>query len=80
MKTTPLKIGDTLGIIALSSPITSGDLESQFKKGVEEIHKMGFKTKLGKTINLTYFHFAGNDEQRAKDLMEMYDMTEGYPR
>ena len=51
MKSLLLKENDTIGIVAPSSPVIGTDLEKNYKRGLEEIKKMGFKYKEGKTIH-----------------------------
>lgn len=72
MKITPLKIGDTIGIVATSSPVMNTHFEKSYKRGINEIKKLGLKIKEGKTIYLKKWHFAGNDKERAKDIMSMF--------
>ncbi len=72
MKLTPLKKNDIIGIVAPSSPVIGTNYEKNYKKGLEEIKKMGFQYKEGRTINLKKWHFAGSDEKRAKDIMGMF--------
>jgi len=72
MKASILKENDILGIVAPSSPFIGSGLEKNYKRGLEEIQKMGFRYKEGKTIKLKKWHFAGSDEERAKDIMQMF--------
>ncbi|PJA88558.1 MAG: hypothetical protein CO139_02510 [Candidatus Moranbacteria bacterium CG_4_9_14_3_um_filter_36_9] len=73
MKPTVLKDGDTIGIIAPSCPVIGTDLEENYKRGLDEIKKMGFRYKEGKTIHLKKWHLAGSDEERAKDINKMFN-------
>lgn len=72
MKPIVLKEGDVIGIVAPSSPVIGTDLEKNYKRGLQEIKKMGFKYKEGKTIHLRKWHLAGSDEERAKDINKMF--------
>jgi len=72
MKSLLLKENDTIGIVAPSCPVIGTDLEENYKRGLEEIKKMGFKYKEGKTIHLKKWHLAGSDEDRAKDINAMF--------
>ncbi len=72
MKSLILKEGDTIGIIAPSCPVIGTDLEENCKRGLEEITKMGFNYKEGKTIHLKKWHFAGSDRERARDINDMF--------
>jgi len=72
MKSTALKENDIIGIVAPSSPFIGTDLEKNYRRGLDEIKKMGFRYKEGKTIKLKKWHFAGSDEERANDIMRMF--------
>jgi muramoyltetrapeptide carboxypeptidase len=72
MNTAVLKEGDVIGIVAPSCPIIGTDLEENYKRGLVEINKMGFKYNEGKTINLKKWHLAGSDEERAADINTMF--------
>ena len=67
----PLQQNDTIGIIAPSSFVPTS-LEENYKRGLEEIKKMGFQYKEGKTTKLKKWHFAGTDEERAEDINKMF--------
>jgi muramoyltetrapeptide carboxypeptidase len=68
MHPTPLRKGDTIGLIAPSSPLNPGDLE----KGIHFLEEHGFRIKLGKHINDADRFLAGKDEDRAKDIMDFF--------
>lgn len=72
MKSLLLKENDTIGIVAPSCPVIGTDLEENYKRGLEEIKRMGFKYKEGKTIHLKKWHLAGSDKDRAKDINAMF--------
>lgn len=72
MKFSILKENDTIGIVAPSSPFIGTELEKNYRKGLDEIKKMGFRYKEGKTTHLKKWHLAGNDEERAKDINNMF--------
>lgn len=72
MKISPLKPGDTVGIVAPSSPVMGTPYEDNYKRGIKEIEKMGFRVKEGKTIYLKKWHLAGSDRERAEDIMDMF--------
>jgi len=72
MKSILLKKNDIIGIVAPSSPVIGNSLEKSYKKGLEEILKMGFKYKEGKTIYLKKGHLAGSDQERADDINNMF--------
>jgi len=71
----PLRTGDTVGVVAPSSPFNKGE----FFRGIEVLEGLGFSVAYGKGI----FHqhkkvpgspgyLAGDDRSRAKDLMSMF--------
>lgn len=73
LKPAPLKKGDTLGLIAPGSPVYAS---SDFDKMLGDLKSMGFKLKLGKHVRNRMGYLAGNDEDRAGDLMEMFEDPE----
>lgn len=72
MKPTILKENDIIGIVAPSAPFIGTDLEENYRRGLEEIKKMGFEYKEGKTTHLKSGHLAGTDDERAEDINEMF--------
>jgi len=64
-----LQIGDTIGIVAPSSPFDNSKIP-----GVEKaLNKLGYKVKFGKSCYENYKgYLAGSDELRAKDLEDMF--------
>ncbi len=67
-----LKANDVVGIVVPSVPFVGTDLEKNYKRGLKEIMKMGFRYKEGKTTHLKKWHLAGSDEERAKDINKMF--------
>lgn len=68
---TPLKKGDTIGVVAPSSPFERGP----FVKGVKCLEGLGFRVRystriFSRTSRQTYL--AGDDRMRAEDLMKMF--------
>lgn len=64
-----LKIGDTIGIIAPSSPLSKYSLE-EIEMGFKDL---GYKVKFGKSLKRRYKgYLAGEDKIRAKDIEEMF--------
>lgn len=76
MKSQLLKENDLIGIVAPSCPVMGTDLEENYKRGLDEIVKMGFRYKEGKTIHLKKWHFSGSDIERADDIMNMFENKE----
>lgn len=64
-----LKKGDTIGLIAPGGNITEGELEDS----VKNMQNLGFKTYYTQNINAQDGYLAGSDEQRASDIMHMFE-------
>ncbi len=62
-----LQKGDTVGIIAPSSPPNIERLTKAF----DFLEELGLHYVLGKTVQLHNHYLAGTDEERAQDLQEM---------
>ncbi|MGV1064437.1 S66 peptidase family protein [Clostridium perfringens] len=63
-----LKVGDTIGIV---SP-ASGDSDDVINYNISSFKNLGFKIKEGKYLRKKNDYLAASDEERAKDLMEMF--------
>ncbi|MEK4563657.1 LD-carboxypeptidase [Alkalihalobacillus sp. FSL R5-0424] len=72
MKPQSLKQGDTIGLIAPSSPPNLNQLE----KGIKLYEGYGLNVKIGRSIHLTDGYLAGGDRDRADDLMAMFQDPE----
>ncbi|MDZ7881128.1 MAG: LD-carboxypeptidase [Saprospiraceae bacterium] len=59
-----LKVGDTLGVVALASSVS----EKAIARATESLRGLGFKLKFGKNLNAQKGYLAGTDEQRLEDL------------
>lgn len=68
IKAKGLKVGDRLGLIAPSSPAEKEkiDRSKRFFEG------LGFEVELGKAAYNTYGYLAGRDEERARDINNMF--------
>ncbi len=69
-----LKIGDTIGIVSPSGPITK-DKKDKFYRGVEVLKKMGFRVKFGENVFADLNNWgisAGTPEQKANDINKMF--------
>ena len=64
-----LKKGDTIGIVNPAFPNPQG---RDYKAVFDLLAEYGFKVKLGKTYTLKNGYLAGTDEERAKDVMDMF--------
>jgi muramoyltetrapeptide carboxypeptidase len=63
-----LKYGDTVGIVTLGSPLDASIIEAR----INILRNMGFKVTLGKYVYASNGYLAGTDQQRASDLMDMF--------
>ncbi|RKN82229.1 S66 peptidase family protein [Paenibacillus ginsengarvi] len=63
--------GDTVGIVTLGSPLDKQTIDT----GVESLTNMGFKVVLGRYVYASTGFLAGDDRQRAGDLMSMFRNT-----
>ncbi len=69
IKPRPLKYGDTIGVIAPSSPCYEQD---KIENGVSTLEKMGFRVRLGRSCLSRYGYLAGQDDIRAYDINSMF--------
>lgn len=67
-----LKKGDTVGVIAPSSPPDQENL----KKALPFLEELGLNVKLGKSIDAAYGYLAGTDDERLADLHAMFEDPE----
>ncbi|HSJ37984.1 MAG TPA: LD-carboxypeptidase [Planococcus sp. (in: firmicutes)] len=67
-----LKKGDTVGVIAPSSPPKQEHLE----KALPFLEELGLKVKMGKSVKAKYGYLAGDDDARLADLHEMFEDPE----
>ncbi|MEJ8765799.1 LD-carboxypeptidase [Oceanobacillus sp. HCA-5259] len=64
-----LQQGDTIGIVTLGSPLDASIINA----GIETLQNMGFNVILGKYVYSQNGFLAGTDQQRASDLMSMFE-------
>ena len=64
-----LKKGDVIGITCPSGHITLEECQPAITK----MKEWGFEIRVGNTVGLKDFTFAGTDEERLKDLQQMLD-------
>ncbi|MDZ5254889.1 LD-carboxypeptidase [Clostridium sp. LIBA-8841] len=69
MKFQKLKIGDTIGVV---SP-ASGDNYDVINYNISSFKNLGFKIKEGKYLRKKNDYLAASDEERAEDLMRMFE-------
>jgi len=67
-----LDFGDTIGIVAPSSPAESKKVE----KGKDFLEKLGFKVKIGQSCLSKWGYLSGSDDIRARDINEMFSDEE----
>ena len=71
LKPPRLAEGDTIGVIAPSHPVLP--FQEKYDLGIENLKKLGFKIKEGKTVKLQHMgYMAGTDVQRAEDINVMF--------
>lgn len=68
LKPNKLKIGDTIGLIAPSSDANRGNID----KSIEYLKELGFKIKVADNIYSKHHCFAGEDNDRAKGINDMF--------
>ena len=66
-----LKIGDTIGVIAPSSPIIGENIE-ELEQAKRIIEKLGFKVKYSKNIFSNTNKYSATAEEKAEDINEMF--------
>jgi len=69
IKPQPLLKGDTVGVVTPASPVFE---PSEILDGVHALEKLGFKVRLGRNVGKKWTYLAGTDEERARDLMDMF--------
>ncbi|WP_018130590.1 S66 peptidase family protein [Effusibacillus pohliae] len=68
VKPVMLQPGDTIGIVALGSPLPAKTIDAR----VDTLRMLGFDVVLGDSVYAADGYLAGTDEQRATDLMRMF--------
>lgn len=70
-----LNIGDTIGIISPSAPITE-NLKEQFNRGLQVFKNMGFKIKLSKNVYANTLGYSATVSEKVEDINEMFTNKE----
>ena len=65
-----LRVGDTIGIIAPSRPITH--IKKELDASIKLLEAKGFEIKLGKNLDKKLYYSAGSAKERASDLNAMF--------
>ena len=68
IKPKALKRGDTVGVLAPSSPTA----EKKVKDAKEQLEALGFQVQLAPSCHSKHGYLAGTDELRAEDINEMF--------
>ncbi|MCM3781453.1 LD-carboxypeptidase [Neobacillus mesonae] len=63
-----LQAGDTVGIVA---PASHGD-SVRITRAADYLNQLGLQVHFGKTVYMEYGYLAGTDEERARELNEMF--------
>jgi muramoyltetrapeptide carboxypeptidase len=66
-----LKKGDTIGIVAPSSPV-SAQCPRRTERGLETLRQLGYRLRVGKTVCRQTHHTAGTIQERVDDLHLMF--------
>ena len=66
-----LKIGDTIGVVAPSSPIINEKVE-EVNKAKEIIENLGFKVKFSKNLFSNTLGYSATAKEKAEDINEMF--------
>ena len=66
-----LKVGDTIGVIAPSEPITE-EYKTYMNNSIKIFEDMGFKIKLSKNIYKNTYGYSATPEEKASDINEMF--------
>ncbi|MGB2993299.1 MAG: LD-carboxypeptidase [Paenisporosarcina sp.] len=69
IKPPQLKAGDTIGIVTLGSPLSA----TVINQGITTLENMGFSVLVADHVYDSVGFLAGTPEQRAADLMEMFE-------
>jgi len=70
LKPRKLDVGDIVGVIAPSQPISP--FQRRYCQGVKNLKRLGFNVKEGQTVKLQHGYMAGTDIQRAEDINRMF--------
>lgn len=73
IKPSPLKVGDTIVIVAPAGPLAD---QGKFLRGVKELEEAGFKIKVDPQVYFRDGYFAGSDQQRAEALQRAFEDPE----
>jgi len=66
-----LRVGDRLGVVAPSSPVTP-DTDDQFARGVSYLEDLGFEVVTGRHVRSTTLGYSASPEEKAADINAMF--------
>ena len=69
LKPKKLEKGEVIGVI---SPASSPQDPSLLEKGVNYLERMGYRVEVGKSVGKVDGYLAGTDEERVKDIHDMF--------
>lgn len=70
-----LKVGDTIGIVSPSAPVTE-DLKERFNYGLQIFKDMGFKVVLSKNVYSNTLGYSATIDEKVEDIHEMFSNKE----
>lgn len=76
MLASQLNYGDTIGVIGVSNSLERGNRWDDFYRAEKLLTEKGFKIKRGKYVLEDYYGSAGTREQKAEDMMSMFQDKE----
>jgi len=65
-----LKAGDAIGIVSPSTPVT-GELDEQFRHGVDFLESLGFRLVIGEHARSRALGYAASPQEKAEDINRM---------
>lgn len=71
-----LKYGDTIGVVGVANSLEKGNRYEEFYQAEKLLIQKGFKVKRGKHVLEDYYGSAGTREQKAEDMMNMFQDKE----
>ena len=74
-----LKIGDTIGVVAPSSPIFEKNKE-ELEQARKIVEKDGFKVKYSKNLFLNTNGYSSTAKEKAQDINEMFKTKSTFPQ
>lgn len=76
MLASKLSYGDTIGVVGVANSLEKGNRYEEFFRAEKLLTEKGFKIKRGKYVLEDYYGSAGTREQKAEDMMNMFQDNE----